>query len=135
MEARFEVTEAELRKVIMAKSTELEKTRLRLREMQEIQDTAAASMAASEDGGTGVVVQQLQSEVSVLRKRVAEYEEKGSAVSAADRISDSRVEGLEAEVLALRGTISQFENDKVELQRALAGARRRTRASFAEASQ
>lgn len=133
MEARFEVTEAELRKVILSKSTELENLRHRLREMQEIQDSAAASMAASEETGSAVVLQQLQSELRVLRRRASEYEEKGSAVSSADRIASSREKELMAESLALRGRISQFENDKAELQRALARARRRTRAAFTEA--
>jgi chromosome segregation ATPase len=133
MEARFEVTEAELRKVILSKPTELENLRHRLREMQEIQDSAAASMAASEETGSAVVLQQLQSELRVLRRRASEYEEKGSAVSSADRIASSREEELMAESLALRARISQFENDKAELQRALARARRRTRAAFTEA--
>jgi chromosome segregation ATPase len=124
MEARFEVTEAELRKVIVTKSTELEKARQLLREMQEIQDSAAASAAAGEDAETGIVVQQLQSEVSILRRTIVEHEEKESAMSAAGRT----VEALEAELRASRARCSRFETDKVELIAEIARARRRTRA-------
>ena len=131
MEARFEVTEAELRKVILAKSIDLEKALHQLREIQAVQDSAAESLAAAAGGDAALIVQQLQAEVSTLRKALAEYKEKDSVTTTT---GSGEVETLQAEVLALRGRVTQFENDKAELLGALVEARVRVRESFAEIS-
>ena len=134
MESKFQITEAKLRHTILAKSTELERALQRVKEMQEMQDTAAASAAAGEDAQSGAVVQQLQSEVHMLRRSLETYEQKESMSQAAVGLGSSEVKLLEAEVQTLKDQVTKFENGKAELLRAVVEARRRARKSFAEAA-
>ena len=108
MESKFRITEAKLRHTILAKSTELERALQRVKEMQEMQDTAAAAQQLARTPRQELSCNN-QSEVQMLRRSLEEYEQKESMSQAAVGLGSSEVKLLEAEVQTLKDQVTNLK--------------------------